>query len=304
MAAVVSGRGPLPAGCGASDSGRSRAPGDVPPAGGEGAVPSAEAAYVGPRHRWRVAWLARLLLEALAGAEDRGDPAGGGDAGRVVLDLGCGWGSLSLLLAAQGLTVLALDRDPRRLAHLAARARALGLEERVLPCLADAQSLPLGPAGLDGAVCGEVLEHLDDDRAALQGLAWALRPQAPWLLTVPAGPGRLSALDRQVGHRRRYDAAALRALAVAAELPVQRLQPWGFPFGRIYDRWVQRPALRRQAPAARRLWVRLARLGPVDRFWQALFRLDLSLASLAPRAAGGWLVLGRSAAQAPPSRKA
>lgn len=300
----MSGRGPLAPARGASACGRAPSPGDGHPAAGEGAALAAEAAYVGPRHRWRVAWLARLLLEALGGAEDRGDPAGRGDARRVVLDLGCGWGSLSLLLAAKGLTVLALDRDPRRLAHLAARARALGLAERVLPCLADAQALPLGPAGLDGAVCGEVLEHLDDDRAALRGLAGALRPAAPWLLTVPAGPGRLSALDRQVGHRRRYDAAALSGLAAAADLRVERLQPWGFPFGRVYDRWVQAPALRRQAPAARRLLARLARLGPVDRLWQTLFRLDLSLGSLAPRAAGGWLVLGRSAAQEPPSRKA
>lgn len=267
------------------------------------ALASLPAAYVGPRHRWRVAWLAERLLAALARAAGDGPRA----ERPTILDLGCGHGKLSLLLAARGLEVLAIDRSPRRLARLAEQARIQGLAGQVHLCRADAQAPPLRAACLDGAACGEVLEHLDDDRACLQALATALRPGAPLVATVPAGAARLTDIDRRAGHRRRYGGAQLTGRARAAGLVVLSLLPWGFPFGRIYDRLVQGPALRAQAPAARRLWAGLAGLRVVDAFWRVLFRLDLGLGRLAPEEGSGWLLEAEAGAQEgeeAPSRKA
>lgn len=278
----------------ARDLGGARPAGAQPPR-----LPAPDAAaYVGPRHRWRVAWLGRRLTAALAraavdarrAAMDQ-SPA----ATPLLLDLGAGRGDLSLLLAARGFDVLAIDRSPRRLARLAEQVRGQGLAGRIHLCLADAQAMPLRAACLDGAACGEVLEHLDDDLAALRGLAAALKKGAPLALTVPAGPARLTDIDRRAGHRRRYGGAELVGRARAAGLAVDTLLPWGFPFGRFYDRCVQGPALRARAPAARNLAAGLAALRIVDALWQWLFRLDLRLGGLAPQQGSGWLLEARPA---------
>lgn len=56
-----------------------------------------------------------------------------------------------------------------------------------------------------------VLEHIEDDAAALAGLFDALRPGGHLLIFVPALPFLYSALDRSVGHFRRYTRSTLRS---------------------------------------------------------------------------------------------
>jgi SAM-dependent methyltransferase len=257
--------------------------------------PGRDRLYVGPRHRWRTAWLAGLLAEALAPRAPAGDQEPvAARVPPVVLDLGCGEGSLALDLAARGIQVLACDRDAARLRRLAGRARDQGQAGRIHLFRADAQALPLASLCLDGAACGEVLEHLADDRGALAALGASLRPGAPVVISVPAGAARLGPLDRAVGHVRRYDRTDLQALLAAAHIPIRDLRPWGFPFGRLYDRWVQSPALSTSSPRARRLWARLGRSAPIDRCFRLLFALDLPLSRLAPASGSGWLVLGHA----------
>ncbi len=48
-------------------------------------------------------------------------------AGKRVLDLGCGWGRLSLILAREAAVVIGLDRDPALVQEARARAAAAGL---------------------------------------------------------------------------------------------------------------------------------------------------------------------------------
>lgn len=262
--------------------------------------PERDHLYVGPRHRWRTAWLADLLAEALARRAPAGDRERvDGQDPLVILDLGCGEGSLTMDLAARGFSVLACDRDGGRLRRLTGRGHAGGQAGRIHLFRADAQALPLAAHCLDGAACGEVLEHLADDRGALAALRASLRPGAPVVVSVPAGAARLGRLDRAVGHERRYDGAGLRSLLAAAGIVVQDLQPWGFPFGRLYDRWVQGPALTAANPRARRLWARLGRSAVIDRCVRLLFALDQPLSRLAPEAGSGWLVLGHAPEGAP-----
>ena len=68
----------------------------------------------------------------------------------------------------------------------------------------DATRLPLAPGSLDLVVAFDVLEHIEDDKAAATGVFEALRPGGTFLVAVPADPRLWSAHDVAVGHVRRY----------------------------------------------------------------------------------------------------
>jgi SAM-dependent methyltransferase len=116
----------------------------------------------------------------------------------------------------------------------------MGLAESVHLFVADATAIPLAEGAVSGAACGEVLEHLGDDAAAVCELARVLQPGGVLAVTVPAGTERYGRADRVAGHYRRYDADGLEALLRAGGFRVLSLQWWGFPFGRLYDRLLQR----------------------------------------------------------------
>jgi SAM-dependent methyltransferase len=227
----------------------------------------AEPELVGPRHRFRVALMAQTLAAYLPAY-----PPGGHTPVRV-LDAGAGRGTLALALARRGYAVTALDDSADFLSYLSERARA---QAPVRLVRGDVAALPFAAGTFDGVVCGEVLEHVADDGAAVAGLVRALRPGGVLVATVPAGRARYGWLDRWAGHVRRYELANLRALFAAHGFRVSRLHHWGFPFGLLYERLVQRPVLGRQARrgAAPGLALRLGRASFTTRAVGALFAAD------------------------------
>ncbi len=72
--------------------------------------------------------------------------------GGRVLDAGCGWGELALLVAAAapGVRVVGIDHDADSLTRARGRAAALGIEDRVEFLLGDAATT--GPDRVDGLV--------------------------------------------------------------------------------------------------------------------------------------------------------
>jgi len=82
------------------------------------------------------------------------------------------------------------------------------------------------------AVCSEVLEHLDNPRAALENARSCLAPGGRLVVTVPAGP--MSAFDRHIGHRRHFTPELLREVLENAGLEVPALYGAGFPFFNLY----------------------------------------------------------------------
>ncbi len=239
---------------------------------------STAALGLGPRHDWRT----DQLVAALEAVDDAAAP---------LLDAGCGPGTVALKLAATGHRVLAFDRDPQRVALTRRRARELTVDDRVHGFVADAEALPLADGSLAGATAGELMEHVADDRAALRELARVLEPGRRLALTVPAGPGRLDDFDRAVGHHRRYGREMLRDRIESAGFESRRLEAWGWPFGRLYDRLVQRPALRLPDGSRRRMVGRVGALGAVHGIWRRLFAIDERLSGRAGERGSGWLVL-------------
>src|SRR5581483_6768086 len=137
--------------------------------------------------------------------------------GQRVLEIGAGIGSLTRFLLDRSL-VLATDLNPRYLRIL---ANTFERHTRVEVAPLDLRTFDpatLAARGIDTVVCLNVLEHVEDDRAALRRLHDALVPGGRLLLLVPAHPRLYGSIDRAVHHFRRYARADL----------VRRLEEAGF----------------------------------------------------------------------------
>ncbi|WP_030756429.1 MULTISPECIES: class I SAM-dependent methyltransferase [unclassified Streptomyces] len=88
-----------------------------------------------------------------------------------VLDVGCGTGSLSLLLAEAGHRVTGVDLAPRMVERAEAKLAAVGLAGRFL--VGDAADPPTGQQRYDVLLCRHLLWTLPDPGAALR--AWVAR---------------------------------------------------------------------------------------------------------------------------------
>jgi len=78
--------------------------------------------------------------------------------------------------------------------------------------------LPLREESFDGALLFDVLEHIDDDRAALQAVRRILKPGGLVMCSAPAYPWLWSSHDEVLGHARRYTARSLSRAAADAGL--------------------------------------------------------------------------------------
>lgn len=150
------------------------------------------------RHGWYAGRRAILAAEL-----DRLGPVG--DA----LDVGCGAGMMLAELAPRAARLQGVDADPRAVEAAAARGVA---QVQV----ATAESLPFPDASFDLVTAFDVLEHTDDDVAALTEIRRVARQDARLLVAVPALPRLWSGHDVAAGHRRRYTRRALTAAAAGA----------------------------------------------------------------------------------------
>src|SRR3569623_2355663 len=121
-----------------------------------------------------------------------------------ILEIGCGTGHNLPMLAAFG-TVDAIEIDPA--------ARAIASERLGKP--GSASPLPLLPDVPRGAydliAVLAVVEHIEDDVAALKAMAACLAPGGKILVTVPAHQWLWSAHDVVNHHHRRYSKGTLDA---------------------------------------------------------------------------------------------
>ena len=137
------------------------------------------------------------------------------------IDLGCGTGAnLRRLLGDLG--GIGLDGDAEGLRFCRERGAARLVR-------ADGSSIPIRGAAAGVVLALDVLEHLEDDEAALAEIARILRPGGFLLANVPALPALFSEHDRALGHRRRYRRGELEARARAAGFAILRSTGWGFP---------------------------------------------------------------------------
>ena len=183
------------------------------------------------------AWQARLILPEL---------------GRRVLEVGCGAGNFTQSLLDRE-AVIAIDNEPACVRRLAGRfpgrpnlhTRVCSPEEGTFAELA--HLLP------DSIVCLNVLEHIEDDGAALRNMAAVLPPGSVIVLLLPAFPALYGPIDRNLGHFRRYSTASLKRLAAGAGLAIHKIQYMNL-IG-FFGWWVNARILQREAQSTSQIAV-------------------------------------------------
>lgn len=133
-----------------------------------------------------------------------------------LLEIGCGTGHNFAMLRGFGrLDAIEVDAEARALA-----SRRLGHAVGSAP-LPELTGIPDGTYHLIALL--DVLEHVDQDRAALASIARKLAPDGRILVTVPAYPWMWSSHDVAHHHKRRYSKRALREVIEAAGLKAERI---------------------------------------------------------------------------------
>jgi SAM-dependent methyltransferase len=133
-----------------------------------------------------------------------------------ILEIGCGTGHNLVMLKRFG-RVDAIEIDAAARAIAAERlGRAIG--EAPLPALTGVED-----GAYDLVAILDVLEHVEEDEAALASIARKLRPGGRVLITVPAHPWMWSAHDAVNHHKRRYTRKTLKAVIARAGLRIELL---------------------------------------------------------------------------------
>jgi SAM-dependent methyltransferase len=124
--------------------------------------------------------------------------------GQRVLEVGAGSGTMTRFLYGREL-IVATDKEAPYLDRLrnAFRRRPGIIVERL--DLDSDSAADLSRYSLDTVTCINVLEHTDDDAAALRRVRQLLLPGGRIIVFVPAGKDLFGTLDRSVGHQRRYE---------------------------------------------------------------------------------------------------
>ena len=122
---------------------------------------------------------------------------------------------------------------------IARKGDQLSMAERILSDLPDitvrASPDPQWENQFDVLLSFEVLEHIEDDTAALRDWLRFLRPGGRLIISVPAHASRWTATDTWAGHVRRYDRADLIALAERCGVTVERCENYGFPLANVIE---------------------------------------------------------------------
>jgi SAM-dependent methyltransferase len=160
------------------------------------------------RHWWYRA--RRTVLAELIRREVRPPP------NAKILEIGCGTGHNLAMLGEFGhVDGLELDEEARSISE-----KRLGRKVMSSP-LPELAEVPAQHYDVIGAF--DVIEHIDDDAAALASIATRLTPGGKFVMAVPAHQWMWTAHDVVNHHKRRYSKRALKRLIDASPLKLVKI---------------------------------------------------------------------------------
>jgi ubiquinone/menaquinone biosynthesis C-methylase UbiE len=167
-----------------------------------------------------------------------------GDAGRgSVLDVACGPGILTAVIAKTARQVVAFDLTPQMLTKAAHRCAEAGLDN-VKFREGNAAELPLADAAFDAVVTRLSVHHFDRPSRAMSEIFRVLRPGGSFVIAdvisseVPAEAELQNAIEilRDPSHVRMLPASELAALVRGAGFAIESLTSWDKP--REFEEWM------------------------------------------------------------------
>lgn len=152
-----------------------------------------------------------------------------------VVEVGSGAGALLCELSGNTRSALGIETSERALRISRELAGAVAADVRFVD-----RSEPDWVGRKDLVCAFDVLEHIENDDAALTTWLTWLKAEGRVCLSVPAHRARWGAGDEWAGHWRRYDRSDLLALLSRHNLKVEYLECYGFPMANLTERVGQR----------------------------------------------------------------
>lgn len=128
---------------------------------------------------------------------------------KQIVDFGAGIGTFAMTLHEQGKQIIAVEPDANQ------RQRMITSGINCVPDISEVTD-----AWADVIYSINVLEHIEDDKAALMTILAKLKPDGKLFVFVPAFQTLYSSMDKKVQHFRRYDKAALVAKVISSGFQV------------------------------------------------------------------------------------
>lgn len=181
----------------------------------------------------------------------------------AVLEVGCSSGFFLRDLVAEYPSGLIVGAD-----YVLSLLRRLAERFPGVPLMRfDLARCPLPDGIFDAIVALNVLEHIEDDQAAIMNISRLLRPGGIAVIEVPAGAALFDFYDAQWMHHRRYDMTGLVKLVEGAGMSVIARSHLGFFMwpafvaAKFYNRFAAPADLATKAQHTRAGNVRSGRLG-------------------------------------------
>lgn len=175
--------------------------------------------------------------------------------GQEILEVGCGNGNFTALLAQQDVHLTAVDLHE---AYAKATMQRMQGNDRVKILVADATQFAWTDAGnssgaklFDTIILLDVLEHIEADVQLLRQLRNGLQSGGKLIVKVPALHWLYSPMDQAIGHYRRYNRSSLRETFRQANFSDPIV--WSFNAAGIPGWWLNGKLLQRTTPPAEQI---------------------------------------------------
>ena len=172
--------------------------------------------------------------------------------GRRVLEVGCGLGNFTGTILDRD-AVIAVDVEPQCIQRLQRRYAGRDNLHAFVCGVLDPEFQEVARLRPDCCVCLNVLEHIEDDAAALKAMASVLVPGGVIVLLLPAFPSLYGPIDKNLGHYRRYSRGAIRSLADRTGLRIRKAHYANL--AGFFGWWTNAHILKREAQSERQIEV-------------------------------------------------
>ena len=134
--------------------------------------------------------------------------------GEDLLEIGCGLGNISALMKDRfTMTAVDIRRDYTDL---------VGREHGIRTLCVDLSAEAAFDNEFDSAICLNVLEHIEEEKNALENIRRALRPGGRFAVLVPAFNWLYGSVDKAIFHQRRYTRRRLKKALKNAGFRVEK----------------------------------------------------------------------------------